>query len=433
MPHPNIIYIHSHDTGRYIQPYGHAIPTPNLQRLAEEGVLFRRAFCAAPTCSPSRAALLTGQSPHSAGMTGLVNRGWQLADYSQHIVNTLRQAGYTSALAGVQHVAPDPALIGYDQIIDTPTKMAKDVAPAAKAFLDNAPQQPFWLTAGFFETHRKFPAIGPDDDPRYTLPPAPLPDTPRNRADMAAYKTMARDMDDAIGIILDALDANGLAENTLVIYTTDHGLAFPGMKCNLTDHGMGISLIIRGPNGFSGGKVVDAMLSQIDIFPTLCELIGIPKPAWLQGKSFLPIMREEVDEINDEIFAEVSYHAADEPKRAVRTQRYKYIRRFGGHPTTTLPNCDDSLSKDVWLEHGWRDQKAEPERLFDLIFDPNETNNLAANPALEPTLTDMRRRLDRWMAATHDPLLDGPVPAPSGATLNDPAAASPNERPKQVE
>src|ERR671929_1909800 len=95
---PNILYIHSHDSGRYLQPYGHAVPTPNLQRLASEGVLFRRAFSCAPTCSPSRAALLTGQFPHQNGMIGLAHRGFRLNDYSRHLVHTLREAGYWSAL-----------------------------------------------------------------------------------------------------------------------------------------------------------------------------------------------------------------------------------------------------------------------------------------------------------------------------------------------
>ena len=101
MARPNILYIHSHDTGRYIQPYGHAVPTPHMQRLAQEGVLFRQNYCAGPTCSPSRAALLTGQSPHSSGMIGLAHRGFSLHDYRQHIVHTLRAAGYRSTLIGV--------------------------------------------------------------------------------------------------------------------------------------------------------------------------------------------------------------------------------------------------------------------------------------------------------------------------------------------
>ena len=123
MPRPNILYIHSHDTGRYLQPYGHAVPTPNLQRLAERGLLFRRAYCAAPTCSPSRAALLTGQSPHSAGMLGLANRGFVLRDFGQHIIHTLKRAGYTSALAGIQHLTSaqyhrGAEAVGYDQCAD---------------------------------------------------------------------------------------------------------------------------------------------------------------------------------------------------------------------------------------------------------------------------------------------------------------------------
>src|ERR1051326_1007530 len=99
---PNILYIHSHDTGRYLQPYGHSVPAPNLQRLAEGGVLFRKAVNAAPTCSPSRASLLTGMCPHSNGMLGLAHRGFALNDYRQHLAHTLRPAGYQSVLIGLQ-------------------------------------------------------------------------------------------------------------------------------------------------------------------------------------------------------------------------------------------------------------------------------------------------------------------------------------------
>mgnify|MGYP001308609935 CR=1 FL=1 len=110
---PNIVYIHSHDTGRYVQPYGHAIPTPAIQKLADQGVFFRRAFSAAPTCSPSRAALLTGQTPHSSGMLGLAHRGFSLADPRQHLAYTLKSVGYDTVLAGVQHVSDDSGSIGY--------------------------------------------------------------------------------------------------------------------------------------------------------------------------------------------------------------------------------------------------------------------------------------------------------------------------------
>ena len=425
MKSPNILYIHSHDTGRYVQPYGHAVLTPNIQRLAEGGVLFRQAFCANPTCSPSRASLLTGKWAHSCGMLGLVNRGFSMSDYSQHIVHTLRDgAGYNSVLGGLQHVAKDPAQIGYDRILDG-ERSPEQVVSRTVDFLKDAPAQPFFLDTGFFVTHREFPEPGPDEDPRYCLPPAPMPDTPENRYDMAAYKASARILDDSIGAILDALDENGLAENTLVICTTDHGLAFPGMKCNLTDHGIGVMLIMRGSGGFTGGKVCDAMVSHIDVLPTICDLLDIAAPEGVQGSSMMPLIRGEVESIHEEIFAEVNYHAAYEPQRAVRTQRWKYIRRYSDRQKPVLPNCDGSPSKDVWMRHDWQDRYVAPEQLYDLIFDPNETHNLVDDSGVTPVLEDMRHRLDRWMDETDDPLLRGPVPPDPGAQLNDPASVSP--------
>ena len=128
---PNIVYLHSHDTGRHIQPYGHQVPTPNIQRLADQGLLFRQAFSAAPVCSGSRAALLTGEYSHTNGMLGLAHRGYRLADYDHHLVHTLRDAGYTSTLIGEQHVSADPLDIGYDHVIELRSHQASEVAPAA--------------------------------------------------------------------------------------------------------------------------------------------------------------------------------------------------------------------------------------------------------------------------------------------------------------
>jgi arylsulfatase A-like enzyme len=391
-------------------------------KLAQGGVVFRQAFNAAPTCSPSRSALLTGQCPHRNGMLGLAHRGFSLNDYNKHLLHTLRKADYVSVLGGLQHIAQDPAVIGFDRVLKPRSTRVPDVAPGVVAFLKSKPKTPFFLDCGFFETHREFPKPGPLEDERYCAPAAPVPDTPETRADMAAFKASARIMDQGVGQVLTALEEAGLAENTIVISTTDHGIAFPLMKCNLTDHGMGVMLTMRGP-GFSGGKVCDAMVSHLDIFPTLCEALEIEAPAWLEGRSFLPVIRGAQREVNDQIFGEVTYHASYEPQRAVRTKRYKYIRRFGGKTTPVLPNCDDGLSKSLWLEYGWKQQPVAEESLYDLIFDPNEKRNLAAGPVL----TDMRARLDKWMRDTRDPLLDGPVKAPAGAVVNDPDGLSPRE------
>lgn len=425
MSRPNVIYLHSHDTGRYVEPYGYAIRTPNLQRLAEQGMLFRQAHNAAPTCSPSRAALLTGMCPHSAGQFGLVNRGFDLPDPSRHLVRTLRAAGYHTALAGVQHVRRDPRTIGYHQILETGGRKAREVAPAAAEFLAAAPAQPFFLTVGFSETHREFPPPALADDARYLRPPAPLPDTPQTRADMAAYQASVTALDQGIGLVLGALEEAGLADDTLVICTTDHGLPFPRMKCNLTDHGTGVMLILRGPGGFGGGRVCDALVSQIDLFPTLCELLAIAPPAWLQGRSLLPLVRGEVEEINDAVFAEVNYHGQYEPQRMIRTRRWKYIRRYLDRRVPSLANCDNSPSKELLLNRGWAELPMAEEQLYDLVFDPNEAANLAGDARHADTLAELRARLSRWMEETGDPILHGPIPEPEGATVSRPDDVDP--------
>jgi arylsulfatase A-like enzyme len=423
----NIIYIHSHDSGRYLQPYGHAVPTPQLQRLAAEGVLFRQAFSGAPTCSPSRACLLTGQCAHQNGMLGLAHRGFSLNDYNKHLLYTLRGAGYRSVLAGIQHIAAKDETIGYDELLKPKTKSAVDVAPRAVEFLNGRPKEPFFLDIGVFETHREYHKPTAAEDPGYIQPPTPIPDTPETRLDTAGYHASARVLDDGVGKILSALDRNRLAGRTLVISTTDHGVAFPLMKCNLEDFGWGVSLIMRGPGVFSGGKVSDALVSQLDIYPTLCDFLGISRPAWLEGKSMLPLLRGEKKEVNDQVFAEVNYHAAYEPKRAVRTKRWKYIRRYGDRHTPVLPNCDDGPSKSLWLEYGWKRQQLPVESLYDLVFDPTEHHNLAGDLSASEALAEMRGRLDAWMKATNDPLLTGPVPAPHGARVNKPDGVSPQE------
>jgi N-sulfoglucosamine sulfohydrolase len=174
------------------------------------------------------------------------------------------------------------------------------------------------------------------------------------------------------------------------------------------------------------------MVSHLDLYPTICALLNIESPAWLQGKSLLPLIHGQVQELHEELFAEVNFHAAYEPKRAVRTKRWNYIRRFGDREHPVLPNCDDGLSTDLWLKTGWKNQLVPREQLYDVIFDPNETRNLAADPTCAKALTEMRDRLEAWMKRTDDPLLRGPVKAPEGAVLNDPDGTSPQEPPMRA-
>jgi arylsulfatase A-like enzyme len=316
-------------------------------------------------------------------------------------------------------------VIGYDEFLGEPLKAHERAA----AFLSNLPDRPFFLSVGFLETHREFPDLeNAIDDPKYSLPPAPLPDTPATRQDVVRFKASARILDQKMGFVLDALERNGLADNTLVVCTTDHGIAFPRMKCNLHDSGTGVMLVMRGPGGFSGGKAIDAMTNHLDLFPTICDLLQIEPPDRLRGKSLLPLVRGEIDEIHEELFAEVTYHAAYEPMRSVRTKRWKYIKRFERRTKPVLPNCDDGESKSFWLENGWSEMNPPDEMLFDLVFDPSETNNLAAQPTCPGILENMRARLYRWMRETNDPLLHGPVCPPPTARVNDPDGLSPGEK-----
>ena len=428
MKQPNVIYLHSHDTGRRISPYGFAVDTPNLARLADEGVVLRQAFCAAPTCSPSRAALLTGQSAHSAGMIGLHHRGFRLSDPRHHLAAFLRDNGYDTTLVGVNHVAADVAEVGYGRVLPAETAHARDVAPAAAAFLRGGPTRPFFLDVGFVETHRgRFPEVGdidPRDRPDRQQPPMGLPDVAETRLDAARFATAVRQYDRGVGIVLDALRESGLADNTIVICTTDHGIGFPGHKCHLTDGGLGVMLLMRGPGDLLSPKTLDGLVSQIDVYPTLCDLLDLGPPDWLEGTSLVPMLRDG-DEVNEVIFGEITYHAAYEPQRCVRTERWKYVRRFGDRRTPVPSNTDDGPSKTAWVDAGGFDANLPHEALYDLLLDPCEGTNVIDEPARANTADDLRRRLDGWMQRTNDPLLDGPVPLPEGAVANAPDNLSP--------
>lgn len=426
---PNIVYIHAHDTGRYIQPYGFPVSTPRLQGLAEQGTVFRQAFSAAPTCSPSRAALLTGETPHQAGMLGLAHRGFHLNHPDRHLASFLRDHGYETILTGMQHVEDgDQSTVGYTQDLRPSRFYVADVAPIA---VDTIRQQadagtPFFLDVGFEQTHRPFPE--PAHDPRWVRPPVPLPDTAETREDMAAYLTSADQFDRGVGMVLDALEEQRIRDNTIIVCTTDHGLAFPDMKGTLTDHGIGVFLIISAPmRGFDGGTVVDAIVSHMDVYPTLCDLMSLDAPEWLQGESLVPLVSGSVDSVHDAVFGEVTFHATYQPMRSIRTSRWLYIRRFAGQDHPVLANVDDSLSRDYWLAYNWEDHTIEQEALYDLVFDPVQRNNVVDDPAHADTRAQLREKLESWMQVTSDPLLHGTVPLPEGARINRIGARSADE------
>lgn len=417
----NILYLHTHDLGRYVGPYGYPPRMPNLQRLAEQGVLYRNAFCAAPTCAPSRAALLTGTYPHQCGMFGLTNQGWTLNDPSQHLAAFLARQGYETILAGVEHVAPgnDAAAnqaMGYTRVLAEKKPLTTDdrepATEAAIAFLKDPPDRPFFLDVGYGTTHhsqwdRSFvvsqPILG-DLDWRYVRALPHLPDTPATRWEAAMQYRAAEYFDIQLGRVLDALDASGQADKTLVIFTTDHGPGVPGVKMNLNDRGTGVAMVLRGP-GFAGGKVSEALVSHLDLYPTICQLLNLTPPPYLQGQSLLG------DGPREAVFSEQNYHGRLRPLRSLRTERYRYVRRIGPAYHLLEYACDGGEAAAYLEDHGMTEVMMPEEQLFDLALDPNESINVIAEPRYAPVLADLRARLDEWTKRTGD----GPIPKSPGA------------------
>jgi N-sulfoglucosamine sulfohydrolase len=327
-------------------------------------------------------------------------------------------------------VSATPEDLGYDHIEEVDSTTVSDVAPATVRVLAGRARsdKPFFLSVGFFETHREYFEPSSVAEAVYSRPPDNIIDTAATRRDIASFKASARSFDRGVGAVLEALDDHRLAERTLVVLTTDHGLAFPGPKATMFDRGIGVLLIMRGPGGFGTGTVVDALVSHLDVYPTLCELAGVECPPWLEGTSLLPLVRGETEEIRAEVFAELTYHAAYEPQRAVRTKRYKYTRRFDRtHPGLVLANVDDGPSKDALVAAGWGDVSPALEALYDLWLDPGEGHNRIDDPALAEVREDLRDRLTEWMERTEDPLRHGPVPPAAGTVSNSVDQVSPSE------
>ena len=421
----NIVYLHTHDSGRYWTPYGFPAVMPNTLALASEGLLFRNAFCAAPTCSPSRAALLTGQAAHSCGMLGLAHRGFALADPSRHLSGFLAGHGFETVLCGVQHEASADDGLGYE--IRLTKDKCRDMvewdlqnARLAGEYLKQRHEKPFFLSLGLMNTHRPYPRRPEkESNADFVQPPWTAADTAANRNDMADYYYAAGIADRCFGMVLDGLRQNGLEDNTVILMTTDHGIAWPFMKCTLTDGGIGVGMIMKVPGMHQRFHTTDCLVSQLDVFPTLCDLLHLEKPSWLQGRSMIPVM-EENREIREEICAEVNYHSCYEPKRCIRTNRYKLIVRYDDYLNVVAANIDPSPAKDFLREAGYMKGRKAREELYDLWIDPAERVNLIDSPSHAEIYHDLLRRLNDWMKATEDPLLHvrHRIRKPSGARIN---------------
>jgi len=415
----NVLMITCHDIGRHLGCYGvNTVNTKNMDRLAAEGIRFRNYFATDCVCSPSRGSILTGRYPQSNGLMGLTHQpwGWSLKNGEKHLAVILKDAGYETTLAGLQHVTSgDPKTLGYQNVLSKNRK-AEETVQAARQFLRQARtgNRLFFLKVGFFEVHRPF-TVGKDEE-KGVFVPHYLKDTPETREDLARFQGTIRFFDTCVGQILDALRESPVANNTLVVFTADHGIPYPGAKWCLYEPGIETPLIMYCPGTkLAGGKVYDQLMSNVDFLPTLLDIVGVDIPENLQGHSFKEVIAgTRAESPRNEIFAQRTSHALrDNTSRAVRTRRYKLIRYFEPGRLVEFPT--DTVPQRV-AEHTERPKRKPGMRpvvqLFDLIKDPHERNDLAALPEYAGTVRDLSDRLWRWMKEVGDPILDGPLVTP---------------------
>lgn len=433
---PNIVLIHSHDLGRYLGCYGVDIETPRLSEFADDGVLFENHFGSAPQCSPSRGSLMTGRFPHVNGLMGLAHGNWELGEDEQVLPHYLNEAGYETHLFGLQHITQDTDRLEFDHIHSegnlypgvSPAvhekNRARTVASVVSSCLEaEAYEAPFYSSVGFFEVHRGQEDSGrfgfkPDeydgDDPHEVRPLSYLPDRRGIRHDLAEMHGMVYAVDEAVGTILDAIADAGIKEETLVIFTTEHGIAFPRAKGSCYDAGIEAALLLRYPGLTDGGESYDELVSNVDVLPTILDIVGIEVPDTLDGRSVRPLLAAgDSYEERERVFTEMTWHDTYNPVRAIRTDQYKYIRSFWHLPKVYL-------SADVFASESGREvreQYATPtrpyEELYDLRETPQEDENVAYEPRYQDVRTDLSRQLQGWMERTNDPLLDGPVLPPN--------------------
>jgi len=387
---PNILLIVSEDNGPELGCYGDACArTPNLDRLAGEGLRFTRAFVPQAGCSQSRASFLTGMYPHQHGQIGLATWGFRLyREDTPNLARSLKAAGYRTGIVGKLHVDPESAFPFDFHAVSSANFGRKDLAQYARyaAEFMAAGDQPFFLSVNYPDAHD--PWIRQVDG----LPREPQTgrdvramrymgiDPPGMREMVADYYNSLARLDALLGDLLAALERSGKAGDTLVIYLGDHGADMLRGKRTCYEGGLRIPLLLRWP-GRIEPQVRDELVSTVDLVPTVLAAAGMAPGAPLPGRELQPLFARSVAEWRTHLFAEYHTHAAQNyfPQRCVRTGRFKLI--------------DNLLPGEV-----------NPD--YDLVADPYEFRNLADLPEHAATLKDLEQALGEWRRRTGDPLLD---------------------------
>jgi arylsulfatase A-like enzyme len=408
------------------------VKTPNFDRVAREGVLFTNAFCASPSCTPSRGAILTGQAVHRLENGGNL---WSLLPKKFACYpDLLEAAGYAVGLTGKGW---GPGTIEGSGRARNP---AGPNFPGFEAFLKTVPQgKPFCYWYGSQDPHRPYEkGAGARSGlkPEAVAVPPCLPDTPEVRDDILDYYFEVERFDRAVGAILKALDDRGLADDTLVVVTSDNGMPFPRCKANLYDTGTHMPLALRWPRRLRKGLTIDAFVSHTDFAPTFLEAAGLNPLPEMTGRSLLPLIDAAgrgapAPPGRDAVFLERERHAyvregnLSYPCRAIRTSRFLYLRNLrpdrwpAGDPVLVhsvgpFGDVDGGPTKDLVLDRRGDQaikssfrlafEKRPAEELYDLEHDPHQLKNIAQHEDYASVKADLRARLDRWMQETGDPL-----------------------------
>ncbi|HUR57445.1 MAG TPA: sulfatase [Opitutaceae bacterium] len=437
---PNILFIIFDDWGwQHAGAYGSTwVKTPNFDRVAREGVLFKNAFTSNPKCSPCRASILTGRNTWQ--LREAVSHGGMFPDGFEVYPDLLEKSGYAVGLTGkgwgpgdfrsLAKRTRNPAGPSFDEQKSEPPASGigrLDYAKNFEAFLKQRPKEkPFCFWMGFQEPHRTYElnsGVRLGKKLADVTVPSYLPDTAVVRGDLADYAVEVEWADSFIGKALAALEASGELENTLVIVTSDHGMPFPYVKGQIHEDGFRLPLAMRWGKTIKPGRVVEDFINVRDFAPTYMELAGLKPHAQMTGRSLVNILRSSGSgwvENRDTMLVGKERHDLGRPNdwgypvRALRTKDYLYIHNFHperwpvGNPETDFGNCDPGPTKEVVKAIGGYYYelsfgKRQADELYDLRRDPEGVNNLAGDLFHAKVLDDLRGRMMAMLKEDKDP------------------------------
>ncbi|NND98419.1 MAG: sulfatase [Pirellulaceae bacterium] len=417
---PNfILYITDDVSQDDLGCYGNEVAqTPNLDQMAREGLRLTNAYLTCSSCSPSRCSLITGRYPHNTGACELhtsLPKGHFLFPEALH------DAGYYTVLSGKHHMGGN-----VDHAFD---KISKGKGPGKQedwvTILNERPKdQPFFFWFASSDAHRDWsinddaPIINPEQVP---VPPY-LIDSPTTRKDLADYHHEVSRTDTFSGKLREALEQQGIAGNTYLIYMSDNGRPFPRCKTRLYDSGVKSPLIIYSPGNVQPGVSQSLISVNLDIGPTILDLAGVERSERLQGVSMRPLLQDTDATIRDFVFSEHNWHVMQANERMVRHGKYMYIRN--AYPELQSM-CVEAAPKfpagqDLWDAHAAGTLKQHQgdiflvprpaEELYDVQHDPHQLKNLAGEAAFASQANQLRKLLDQWATETKDSISTDPTP-----------------------